>query len=220
MKEIKLDLYLIRHGESEANGQKDYITGRSPKTPLTELGVKQAVRLGKYLRSQNISFDRVYTSPLIRAKETCDLVLAKIGFSPKTFKTVDALVEMSQGAWEGRLRAEVYTDEVLLAMNTQGKFFTPSDGESQSMVEGRVSDWFEDEILTTLEKPEKIAIFTHCQVIRAFLHYVMGFNDRLIHRIHLDNTSVTKLKFDDSGWAINCINDTTHLLLKEGEEDE
>jgi broad specificity phosphatase PhoE len=58
----------LRHGESEGNlsgviqGQSDY--------PLTQAGIEQANRLAVYWKSEAVSFNRIISSPLLRASET------------------------------------------------------------------------------------------------------------------------------------------------------
>ncbi|MBI2595765.1 histidine phosphatase family protein [Candidatus Daviesbacteria bacterium] len=220
MENINFDLYLIRHGESEANRKKNIICGRSPNAPLTRKGRLQAKSLGQRLAGEGIKFDKVFSSPFVRALDTCDLAVEPTGFRPDRVIIDDALVEMSQGEWEGRIREQVYIKDVLIDMNSQGKFFLPEGGESQRLIERRASNWFEDNILYNSEFYDGVhrtfAVFTHTQWVRAFLHYVMGFNDRLIHKIAIDNASLTRLYFDKSGWGIGPqFNDTSHLKIEE-----
>jgi len=61
-------LYLIRHGETAWS-----LSGRHTGTdvPLTERGEQDARQLGERLRA--VRFNRVLTSPLQRARRTCDL---------------------------------------------------------------------------------------------------------------------------------------------------
>jgi probable phosphoglycerate mutase len=91
-------IYLARHGETpwSLSGQHTGLTD----LPLTERGERNARSLGERLRGR--SFSRVYTSPLQRARRTCELA----GFGDKA--TVDAdLVEWNYGAYEGKRTAEV-----------------------------------------------------------------------------------------------------------------
>lgn len=68
---------LLRHGESEGNlagviqGQMDL--------PLTSRGRQQAEALGKRWKAQAITFDWVIASPLLRARQTAEIVAAELG---------------------------------------------------------------------------------------------------------------------------------------------
>lgn len=60
-----MDIYLIRHGETEYNRQKR-LQGVGD-IPLNARGIELAEKTAEGLRE--ISFDKIYTSPLIRAKK-------------------------------------------------------------------------------------------------------------------------------------------------------
>lgn len=64
-----MKLYFLRHAEA-ADGIPDDIR------PLTKKGHDQAAALGSFLADQGIRFDAAYTSPLVRAVETAEIVLA------------------------------------------------------------------------------------------------------------------------------------------------
>ena len=66
-------IYLVRHGETELN-VKRVLQGRSDY-PLTETGVRQAQEVADWFREQGIVFDRVYTSPLVRAVQTARIIV-------------------------------------------------------------------------------------------------------------------------------------------------
>ncbi len=93
-----LHLYLIRHGETEwaLSGQH---TGRTD-LPLTEHGEDEARELGTHLR--DIEFAQVFTSPLKRARQTCELV----GLNPEPEIEPD-LAEWDCGDYEGKLSVEI-----------------------------------------------------------------------------------------------------------------
>jgi broad specificity phosphatase PhoE len=91
-------VYLARHGETAwtLTGQH---TGLSD-IPLTERGERNARRLGERLRG--LTFARVFTSPLQRARRTCELA----GFG--AIAEVDPeLVEWNYGAYDGRKTEEI-----------------------------------------------------------------------------------------------------------------
>jgi broad specificity phosphatase PhoE len=62
-------IYLVRHGETEwaVSGRHTGLTD----IPLTERGERDARRLGEHLRGWPVA--RVFTSPLARARRTCEL---------------------------------------------------------------------------------------------------------------------------------------------------
>ena len=92
----------------------------------------------------------------------------------------------------------------------------PPGGESQRMVERRAAAWIEDEILYNpailkARMPLHIAVVTHGIVLKCLFHHIMGFDDRLIWRIRLDNCSLSRFLFKKEGWFPICINDSYHL---------
>lgn len=91
-------VYLVRHGET-AWALASQHTGLTD-VPLTERGERNARRLSE--RLQGHPFVQVFTSPLQRARRTCELA----GFGDRA--TVDAdLVEWNYGAYEGKRTAEI-----------------------------------------------------------------------------------------------------------------
>jgi broad specificity phosphatase PhoE len=92
------EIYLARHGETAwtVSGQHTGLTD----IPLTDRGERNAHRLGKRLKDQ--TFPHVFTSPLQRARRTCELA----GFGASAIVDPD-LVEWNYGAYEGRKTAEI-----------------------------------------------------------------------------------------------------------------
>ena len=69
-------LVLIRHGQSEWN-EKNLFTGwKNP--PLTEKGIKEAELAGEKIKNLNIDFSHYFTSALVRAQETGEIILSKL----------------------------------------------------------------------------------------------------------------------------------------------
>ena len=91
-------LYLVRHGETawSLSGQH---TGRTD-IPLTEQGEQDARELAERLRG--VSFSRVFTSPLKRARRTCELAALN-----KIAEIEPDLVEWDYGDYEGQSAAEI-----------------------------------------------------------------------------------------------------------------
>src|SRR6266480_4573818 len=101
MNQVLPVVYLARHGETawSLSGQHTGLTD----LPLTERGEHNARRLGE--RLEGMTFARVFTSPLQRARRTCELA----GFGGVAAVDLD-LVEWNYGAYEGRTSAEIHAE--------------------------------------------------------------------------------------------------------------
>ena len=88
--------YFVRHGQSEANVLQE-ISNRGQRHPLTDLGREQAAALAERLRDAGIG--RLYSSPLLRATQTADILAAAWGID---YAVTDALREFDCGVAEGR----------------------------------------------------------------------------------------------------------------------
>jgi len=92
---------LVRHGETEWSASGRH-TGRTD-IPLSEEGERKARGLRERLKGQ--TFDRVFTSPLKRARRTCEL--AGLGDAAK----IDPdLIEWNYGDYEGRKTSEILAE--------------------------------------------------------------------------------------------------------------
>ena len=93
--------YLARHGETAWTISRQH-TGRTD-LPLTAQGEAEARRLGE--RLDGLKFAAVFTSPLQRARRTCELA----GFGSAATVEPDIL-EWNYGAYEGRTSAEIHAE--------------------------------------------------------------------------------------------------------------
>jgi broad specificity phosphatase PhoE len=150
-------VYLIRHGETEwsVSGQHTGITD----IPLTENGRRVAKRLKPVLTKE--TFALVLTSPLQRARETCEL--AGLG----RYAEIDRdLMEWNYGDYEG------LTPQQIHAKNPGWMVFTDGcpGGESPEQVDARI-----DRVIARVRAVEgHVALFGHGHVLRAFAPRWLG----------------------------------------------
>ncbi len=92
-----LKIYLARHGQNvdNANG---ILNGHRDK-PLTSMGIEQAHEVANKIKSHNLSFDYIYTSPLKRASKTATII-ANIIKGPKPIQLPE-LIERDFGVMTG-----------------------------------------------------------------------------------------------------------------------
>ncbi len=187
-------LYMIRHGESEANAASCHAGWL--QTPLSPKGKEQAVKVGEKLK--DIPFTRVFSSDLIRARQTCELALP--GYS---YETSPLLREIGVGGLSGKSIAEckeLYGDPY-----TEKKFrqdYTSFGGEDLPMLQRRVS-----EFLSMLEQSgsETTAVFAHAGTLRAAGEIILGA-PRLLHRVRCPNCCLCVFEYNDGKWRLNAWN--------------
>jgi probable phosphoglycerate mutase len=92
-----MKLYFVRHGESEANILQE-VSNREFKHPLTDKGREQASTLAQNLQAMGIPVARLFTSPLMRAVQTAEILSAALGLP---YEMADALREFDCGILEG-----------------------------------------------------------------------------------------------------------------------
>jgi broad specificity phosphatase PhoE len=141
-------LYLLRHGETDFNVAQR-LQGRY-ETSLNARGRQQASECGSVLRDLftregRQPGDYAYaSSPLMRARETMELIRATLGLDPAAYDVDDRLAEVSYGEWEGSTLAEIQVrDPGVLERRERDKWdFAPPGGESYREVAKRVGAWY------------------------------------------------------------------------------
>lgn len=188
------ELFLIRHGETEwsKNGNHTGLTD----IPLTENGVKQAEAMAR--RLYGISFSKIYSSPLQRAKVTCE----QTGLLPKA-EITDALLEWNYGEYEGITSAEIHKKNPGWNVFTHGA----PGGESVKQVTQRAQAFINE--LNTLEG--KIALFSSGHFLRAFAAVYISQNIELGKHLLLSTASLSILSVDRGTPVISLWNDTSHF---------
>lgn len=216
---FELDLYLIRHGESGMNVQRAPGTAWEPDPPLTERGIRQMQALGRRLAAAGVRFDRVYSSSLRRAVASAEALLDILGKPGPALERVPALDELRVALRDGRPFDQGLSDEERKEFAAAGQWWVygPEAGdrvESERLLQRRVMGWIEDRLLNGLgsASPDArtVALIMHGGSIRTALQSILGFDGTYIRRFQIDNASISRLKFNRSGWFPISINDAWH----------
>lgn len=67
-----MKLYLLRHADAAEHGDSRYATDAA--RPLTGKGIKRTRQLANWLRRGDVEFDVIFSSPLVRARQTAEIV--------------------------------------------------------------------------------------------------------------------------------------------------
>jgi broad specificity phosphatase PhoE len=188
--------YLVRHGGTEwsATGQH---TGRTD-IPLTPEGEMEAGRLRPRLHALN--FTRVYTSPLQRARRTCELV----GFGDLAVVDPD-LTEWDYGAYEGRRTVDIREECPDWDLFRDGC----PNGENAAQVGARV-----DRVIDRLRRDgTNTLLMAHAHVLRVLAARWIGLAPEGGRLLVLGTVSLSALSYDHGldEPVVRLWNDRSHL---------
>lgn len=160
-------LYLVRHGETEWNVQKK-VQGHVD-SPLTALGVKQAESVAGKLN--DIHFDAVFSSDLLRAKRTAEIIIQEKKLAIRTSR---ALRERHYGIYEGKPSADYQAatahvwEEFNKLTEEERKTFPYPDGiESDEQLGSRFITFLREIAISHMEKT--VLVVSHGGALRNFL---------------------------------------------------
>lgn len=188
-------VYLARHGETEWSLAGRH-TGRTD-IPLTATGEADARKIGTRLAS--ISFSRVFTSPLQRARRTAELA----GFAPEPDPE---LMEWHYGEYEGLTTAEIRARRPGWDLFRDG---TPG-GESVS----DVSDRADGAVAKLKALSGNVLVFAHGHILRVIAARWVRQPVPFARALLLSTATVCILGFDHQAMdepAIKLWNDDRHL---------
>lgn len=207
-------LILVRHGETPWNVTLQY-QGQG-NVPLNERGREQARRAATRLVRYEVT--ALYSSDVVRAWETAELIGATLGLTPTALRE---LREIDVGQWEGYTPEELYRrfPDHMAEYRRDPARTVRLGGESYAQLQARA--------LVALKQLEErhqsgdvIAAVSHGGTIRALLCHVIGLDLGNFGRMWLDNGSLTELRLGRNGWRLMRFNDNAHVedMVAEGGE--
>ena len=196
-------IYLARHGETAwtITGQH---TGRTD-LPLTERGESNALRLGE--RLSGLTFAKVFTSPLQRARRTCELA----GFGSVAQIDPD-LMEWDYGEYEGRLTVDILKERPDWQLFRDGA----PGGETPQQVAARA-----DRVVSRVRAVSgDVLLFSSGHFLRVLATRWIGMEPINGKFFMLGTASLSALGYENSisHPAIRLWNDTHHVLTSNGND--
>lgn len=203
---------LLRHGESEGNssgvlqGQSDY--------PLTPLGVEQAKRLALFWKSNQVKYDLIISSPLLRASQTAEIIASSLKV-PLEFDP--DWKERNFGQLQGIGLQDI--DQQIPPVD----FYQPyvpigGDGESQLDLYTRASLALQK--LVRLPAGEYLVV-SHGGILNKTLYVILGITPQGHYNspiFHFGNTGYAQFRYSSSSrrWAVLGLNNQPFELLSKG----
>jgi 2,3-bisphosphoglycerate-dependent phosphoglycerate mutase len=169
-KEKKISyLVLVRHGQSEWN-EKNLFTGwKNP--PLTEKGIEEAEIAGEKIKNLKINFSHYFTSALIRAQETGEIILRILEEENLTEVKNQNLNERDYGDLSGLNKDEARKEWGENQVHIWRRSFDipPPGGESLKDTSERVLPYFDSEILPFIKNGKSVLICAHGNSLRSLI---------------------------------------------------
>jgi 2,3-bisphosphoglycerate-dependent phosphoglycerate mutase len=197
-------LVLVRHGQSEWN-LKNLFTGWRD-VDLTDKGVEEARAAGRMLKAQDIRFGVAFTSVLIRAQHSLDLMLEEMGQKNVPAMKSTALNERDYGDLSGLnkddARAKWGAEQVLIWRRSYD--VAPPGGESLRDTAARVLPYYIQEILPRVLGGDNVLVAAHGNSLRALVMVLERLSPKailnreiatgapLIYRLNADSTVAEK----------------------------
>jgi 2,3-bisphosphoglycerate-dependent phosphoglycerate mutase len=198
-------LVLVRHGQSEWNLKNLFTGWKDPD--LTEQGITEAKEAGRKLKEQGLKFDIAFTSVLIRAQHTLDLILTDLSQTEIPIKRDLALNERDYGDLSGLNKddARKRWGEEQVHVWRRSYDVPPPGGESLKDTLARALPYYVQEILPCVLRGERTLVAAHGNSLRALIMVLEKLSPKqilarelatgvpIIYRLNADSTVASKL---------------------------
>lgn len=191
-----MELYIVRHGETVWNAAGK-LQGNAD-VELSENGRILAGELGIQLES--LPFDRIYSSPLIRAYETACLIR---GHRNIPIIRDNRLREISFGCMEGILYSEWMREDCpyRFFFSEPGRYSPPEGGETLAQVCARAKEFLQEVVEPAWQTTERVMIVAHGALNKGLMCHIENHGtDRFWGEALQKNCEATIFTYDGSSW--------------------
>ena len=182
-------ILFIRHGETAGNLEQ--IAHGQTESPLNERGIAQAHATAEKISGWDCSFDKIYTSPLSRARDTGSIINEKLGIP---FEVVEGLIEGFLGILENATYQEL--EEFGFGRKSlKDDDFSGHQGESPNQLGARVFRSVEG--LRKINPEKNLIIVSHGAAIAHYIAKALQTRPAFGHQYLMHNAGITELSFDE-----------------------
>jgi len=189
-------LVLIRHGQSVWNATNRF-TGWTD-VELSQKGEIEAATAGEQLA--DVRFDVVYTSALMRAQRTAEIVMSKNRVSGEIpTKQDERLNERHYGDLQGLNKAETAEIHGAEQVHIWRRSFDvpPPGGESLEMTAERTIPYFVEEIMPDLDSGMNILVAAHGNSLRSIVMHIEGISPKDITTLEIPTGAPMYYEFEN-----------------------
>jgi 2,3-bisphosphoglycerate-dependent phosphoglycerate mutase len=177
---------LVRHGQSDWN-LKNLFTGWRD-IDLSEQGIAEAHTAGRKLKAQGFRFDLAFTSALVRAQRTLDIMLDELGQRGIPVFKDQALNERDYGDLVGLNKddARKRWGEEQVHVWRRSYDVAPPGGESLRDTAARVLPYYIQEMLPPVLQGKRVLVSAHGNSLRALVMVLDRHTPETITKLNLD----------------------------------
>ncbi|MFQ5906443.1 MAG: histidine phosphatase family protein [bacterium] len=194
-----LTLYLLRHGESVANTQGVFAS-RKIDSPLSLMGRQQVERQSKILAP--IRFDACYTSPLVRATQSAEILRREAGLQ---FVQTNALLEVDVGVLDGEpedvSQNMALYEEVLREWEYGLHTAAFPGGESLQDIQARFASLLED-----VKGTNRVLLLGHCLLFMCAIWLFAENHGSTLETGHMGRGNLSLLVKTEGGYRLQEFN--------------
>jgi 2,3-bisphosphoglycerate-dependent phosphoglycerate mutase len=192
-------LVLVRHGESEWN-KLNLFTGWKD-VDLSENGIEEARRAGQILRREGLRFDVGFTSVLMRAKRTLDIILIELGQTGIPVHADAALNERDYGDLAGLNKDDAREQWGAEQVHIWRRSYDtpPPGGESLKDTADRVIPYYRDKILPDILAGKTVIVSAHGNSLRSLIMELDGLSPDEIVQLNLATGMPILYRFNTDG---------------------
>ncbi len=194
-------LILVRHGQSQWNLENRF-TGWVD-VPITPLGQEEAHRAAKSLSGTR--FDLAFTSKLLRARQTLDILLADNGQAGIPVFEDQAINERHYGDLQGLNKAETakkFGDKQVHIWR-RSYDVAPPGGESLQDTAARALPYFRSKILPEAASGKTVLVSAHGNSLRAIVMELDGLTREQVMELNIGTCEPILYEVDPSGKALS-----------------
>lgn len=206
----QLRILLVRHGETDWNKESRFQGFRD--IPLNETGRLQGRKAAEYLAA--IPFNAAVTSPMLRPKETAEIILA--AHPHVTLEEEEQFREIGHGLWEGKLSTEIEAEYPGLLAQWQSAPETvqmPAGENLQTVWDRVVPAWQRMVQRLATGEPKVALVVAHDAVNKVILCSLLGLEPKHFWCIKQGNGAVTVIDYPqgaDDQPVLQAMNLTTY----------
>ena len=187
-------LVLVRHGESTAN-LANVFTGWLD-VALSPTGDAEAHTVAEKLRG--FHFDIAYSSTLIRAERTLDIIVARPAWAIIPVRHIDALKERMYGDLQGLNKAEVALKYGQAQVDEWRRSYdvAPPGGESLQQTQARAVKFYEAELVPQLHAGHNVLVVSHGNTLRGLRMYLEHLTPEQVTALEIVTGGIRVYRFD------------------------